>query len=182
MPRPKSWIPRIASILNHLESDTTPEYTRQMVEDLFKLGADQASQLMEVAGWSERPQPGIGGRTARASLLFYVRNCREGQDAIREIERRERLGRTLDAAKGDLKLRSVALRVTRRDEWASFEDLPNVSIKPGMVEVAFAPGDPVDLLDTLYRLVKAAGNDFEAFRQMCEPEAGPALEKKLGGK
>lgn len=172
MPRPKSWIPRIAEILQQLEAETAPDYTRSQVEQLFKLGADQATQLMEVAGYSERPQPGIGGRTSRTSLLFYVKNCREGQDAIREIERRQRLSQKLEAAKADLKLRKVELRVTKRDEWTSFTDLTNVEIKPGVMQVVFTPGNPIELISTLFRFAKAVGNDFDEFQRMCSESDG----------
>jgi hypothetical protein len=170
MPRPKSWVLRIAEILKDLESDhPAREYNRREVERLFGLGADQAIQIMEVAGYSQRPSKGVGGLVSRTALLFYVRNCREGQDAIREIARREKLAKTLKAADGDLKFRKVPLRVTRRDEWASFEELPNISIRPGLMQVSFTPGDPVDLLDSLFRFVKAAGNEYPAFEKMCIP-------------
>lgn len=168
MPRPKSWISRIPAILKHLEADTTPLYTRRQVDELFQLGADQAAELMQVVGLAAPPRPGVAGMVQRLALLAYVRNCREGQAALQEFTRREKLAKRLKAAEADLILRKVRLRVTRRDEWASFDDLPNVSIKPGRMEVEFTAGDPVDLLDTLFRLVKAAGNDWGSFEKMCE--------------
>jgi hypothetical protein len=168
MPRPKSWISRIAVILKALEADATEQYTRQMVEQLFGLGADQAAQVMEIAGYSQRPRPGVGGLTARPALVSYVRNCSEGQAALQEMSRRQKLAAKLKAAESELSFRKVQLKVTKADEWSRFENLPNVAVRPGMMQATFTPGDPVDLLDTLFRFVKAAGNEWPALVKMCQ--------------
>ena len=169
MPRQKSWIPRITNILRYLETDTSKEYTRRQVETIFGIAADQATELMKVAGLSRQPRPGADSLVSRSNLLFYVKHSPEAQDALQEIERRKKLATRLQHAEADLKLRNVRLRVTKEDEWARFEELPNVSVSPGLLQVAFTPGDPVDVLDTLFRFLKACGNEWEEFTKMCAP-------------
>jgi hypothetical protein len=159
-------------IIGYLQADTVEAYKRGAVEKLFDISASQAKELMTVAG----AKAGQELTVSRANLLFYLRNSREGQDAVTEMERRKKLAKRIHAAEEDLKLRnSVKLRVTREDEWSRYSDLPNVSIRPGLMQVAFTPGDPVDLLDTMYRWIKAVGNDHEQkeFKKMCAPASPP---------
>ena len=171
MARPKSWIPRISFIIQHLEADTVERYKRSDVEKLFSIAASQAKDLMNIAGASP-PRPGLDLTVSRVNLLAYVKHSPEAQDALVEIERRKKLAKRLQASEADLEQRKIRLRVTKEDEWTRFAELPNVAIQPGLMQVAFTAGDPIDLLDTLFRFVKAAGNEWDVFTKMCA-EAKP---------
>jgi hypothetical protein len=185
MPRPKSWISRITHILQYLEADTAENYTRVEVEKLFSISASQAADVMQIAGLSRAARPGVESRVSRLNLLHYVKHSPEAQDALQEIERRQRLAKSLRAAEEDLKLRNgVKLRVTKEDDWCRFAELPNVSVQPGLVQIAFTPGDPIDVMDTLWRFVKACGNEWEEFARMCTaaetPADSPTAETPVG--
>lgn len=172
MARPKSWTPRIAHILGYLEADGTECYKRGEVEKLFDISASQAKELMAVAGAKAGPELTV----SRSNLLHYLKNSHEGQGALIEIERRKKLAKRLRDAEENLKLRGIRLKASIKDaEWTRFEDLPNVSIQAGLLQVAFTPGDAIDLLDTLFRFIKAVGNDLDAFEGMCAPAAAPDL-------
>ena len=173
MARPKSWISRIAHILSYLEADSAERYRRADVEKLFSVSASQAKDLMEVSGAREA-RPGMERTVSRSNLLAYVKHSPEAQDALQEIERRKKLASKLRLAEQDLKFRNVRMRVTKEDEWARFAELPNVAIQPGLLQVAFTPGDPVDVLDTLFRFLKACGNEWDEFARMCAPPAATA--------
>lgn len=168
MGRPKSWIPRIPHILQYLEADLAPHYKRGEVEKLFNVSPTQAKELMWVAGAGRGVDQLI---VSRSNLIAYVKHSPEAQEAFRELERRKRLATTLRAADDDAKLRTVPLPCSSADEWSKLRDLPNVSIQPGRLVVTFT--DPYDLFGTLYRLGKAAGNDWELFQKMCEQAALP---------
>lgn len=169
MPAP-SWIDRIPRILNALEQQAT--FSRQDVQIIFGLGKSAAVDLMRVVGATPGPVPTV----TRAALLAYVENG----PASQELARRKKLAVRLKAAEDDLKFRKVRLRVTEEEDGCVFADLPNVSIQPGLVQVAFTPGDPVDVLDTLFRFVKAVGNDWEGFERMCKDNSR-AAPCDLGG-
>jgi hypothetical protein len=154
--------------LAYLQADTAERYKRTQVEKLFSVSASAAAELMKVAG-ATTLKPAGDLTVSRSNLLHYLKYSPEAQDALQEVERRKKLAARLQHAEADLKLRNVRLRVTKDDEWSRFADLPNVSVSPGLLQVAFTPGDPVDVLDTLFRFLKACGNEWEEFTKMCAP-------------
>ena len=164
MPRTKPWIGRLVQITEALESSAVERFTRAEVEHLFGIGRSAASDLMKLAGHSL-----LSGEltVTRESLLFYLRNSREGQDAMAELARRKKLARTLQKATEEVRLRAIHLPVTSADEWTRFQDLPNVSVEHGILTVAFS--DPLDLFTQLYKFAKAAGGEWDVFVKMCEP-------------
>lgn len=163
MARPKSWIPRISHILQYLEEDTAVSYKRAEVEKLFSISASQAKELMSVAG----AESGLELSVTRINLLRYVKYSPEADAALREIDRRKKLALRLKAAEEENRLRARTLRVTKDAEWTRFVDIPDVSVAPGMIQVAFTAGDPTSALDALFRFIKAVGNDFDSFEEMC---------------
>lgn len=191
MGRPKPWLSRVPLIIGILESSAEEFFNRGDVESMFGIARSAAQSLMFVAGMSRTVGPNNQEIlvVSRTNLLHYLRNSPETHNAMVEAARRARLASKLKAAQEDLKLRTVRLRVTQADEWTRFEELPNVSIQPGLMQVAFTPGDPVDLLETLFRWIKAVGNDYDAFAKMCAPAApadppateAPAVEARSGG-
>jgi hypothetical protein len=165
MARPKSWLVRLPLIVENLEASAIESFSRPEIERLFQISRSQATQLMSVAG-AVRPGPGVDATLSRENLLFYLRHSPEGQDAMVEVARRKRLGATIKQADKDLIFHTVQIPCTEADEWAGFDDLPNLSLTPGVLTVVFS--DPLDLMGQLYRFAKAAGADWEAFLQMYE--------------
>jgi hypothetical protein len=175
MARPKSWIGNMPSIIKVLEESIQAHYSRQGIEILFGIGKSAASELMNTAGIAGYVPPEGGHFVSRANLLAYVKNCPEALAAEQETRRRKKLAEAIQKASGEVQLRSIPLPVTTADEWARFQDLPNVSISGGLLTVAFS--SPEDLMGQLYRLCKAAGNEWTLFAKLCAPQGAPPDEK-----
>jgi hypothetical protein len=169
MARQKSWILRMPLIVESLEASQVAHFKRSEVEKLFQIKPTAAAQLMSVAGATKPGGPGTEAVVSRDNLLFYLRNSPDAQDAMAELARRKKLAQTLRESAEEAKWRTVRLPCTKADEWATFEDLPNVSVEPGMLTVAFT--SPEDLCAQLFRFAKAIGADWDAFVRMCEPAA-----------
>jgi hypothetical protein len=178
--RVKSWIRRIPLILPELGAGGKDDFKRRDIERLFEISRSQATAVMKIAGATVRA--GAEAIVSRENLKFYVERCPEAQRFIAEMERDAALREKLAGAKAYLHYRSIPISVKPVDEWATFDDLPNVSLIPGELRIVFS--DQVDLLATLYRLAKAAANEFDRFSRMCEIQkaaistAAPALVQK----
>lgn len=165
MARPKPWFPQIAKIINVLEASEDSSFTRADIEEVFQIRRSAAVALMKVAGNAAHAACTAKATVSRENLLSYLRYSPEAQDAMQELTRRANLAHKLKAAGEDAKLKAVVLPVTSADEWCTLQDLPNVSIEPGMLRVAFS--DPKELMADLWRLCKAAGGDWGAFERAC---------------
>jgi hypothetical protein len=162
MPRTKSWIDRIPLILQHLETDASPVYDRRGVETLFGIARFRATELMKIAGATV--EHGKEASVTRQNLKYYVEHCPEAKLYMEELERKEKLASRLRQAAHPIH----GLRDS--DEWTRLDDLPNVAITPGQLRIVFTSRD--DLVATLYKLAKAAANEWDQFGQMCEePQA-----------
>lgn len=163
MARPKPWIARLPLIVERLRDPSAVEVlSRKDVETLFSIGRSAALELMEVVGLA--PESNGHGLVTRGKLLDYLTYGPEAQAAEQEARRRHNLAVKLKAAGEDQQLRRVQIPVTSADEWCTLNDLPNVSIEPGMLKVAFS--SPEELAADLYRLAKAMG-DWDRFEKLC---------------
>lgn len=178
MARPKPWLPRLPLIIEALEDNTEDWvwYTRKDIERLFQIGRTAAWDLMAVVGISRDGGNGLEAAVTSEALLHYLRTSNDSHAALVELARRKKLAVTLHQASEENRSRTVRLPATSTDEWTRFQDLPNVSLAPGMLTVVFK--DPLDLFAQLYRFAKAAGNEWDAFEKMLAPAAGdtPAAE------
>ena len=163
MPRPKPWVPRIPQIIEHLKKRDSTHLTRVEVEELFDIRHSAASDLMNLAGRSST------GLVSREALITYLQCSPEGQAAQQELERRRKVARVLNESAEDLKYRGVELPVTSLDEWARFRDLPDVRFERdqhgSMLIVRYS--SVLDLLATLWRFVKAVGNEWQEFLKLA---------------
>ncbi len=168
MARPKPWISRVLDILAALEADTKERYRRTDVEQLFRISADPARELMQLAG--AKSQQGVETTVDRRSLLDYVKYSREAQEAIQEQARRAAMAKKLKPSMEEQDLRRIEIPTLRPGayEWAMLQDLPtSIQIAspsqdaPGRLTIDFR--DEVDLLEQLYALAKAVRNDESRF-------------------
>lgn len=171
MPRQKPWLSKIPHILKTLEDHPeTDLFDRQDVEGLFGIGRSAATELMKVAGVSSKARAADGGAVvSQANLVSYVRHSPEAEIAMQELARRAKLAHKLESANAEQRLRKLKLPVTSADEWCDLSELPNVAIEGGVLRVAFS--SPLELMGDLYRLCKAAGNDWERFERICGADA-----------
>ena len=165
MARAKPWVARIQQIIEHLERSEASHLSRVEMEQMFQIKRSAATELMNVVGTSS---PGF---VARRNLLVYLKTSQEGQDAIAELERRRRVAQAIQEGADQMKYRSIVLPVSRFDEWTQFRDLPDVSFEPGVMHVRFST--PLDLLTTLWRFIKAVGNEWQLFQKLCASETPP---------
>jgi hypothetical protein len=181
MPRPKPWISKIPHILKQLRESDQPSYTRLEVQALFEISSSPALELMHVVGCRlDRGRADGALVTTREKLIDYLTFGPEAQAAATEAARRAKLATKLNAAAKDQKLRHIELmdRDQVRD-WL-LRDLANVSIENGVCTVVFS--NAVDLMTQLYKLVQAAGVEWDAFEKMCElraPAGAPAADISL---
>lgn len=165
MPRPKPWLGRLPLILQALEALSEERLKRRDVEQIFGIGRSAANELMNVVGLAKGAGAGEPAAVTRANLLDYLTHSTEAQDAMAELARRKKLAEKLAVASDEQKLRRVAIPVSSADEWCTLAELPNVTIEDGVLRVAFS--SPRELMADLYRLAKAAGNDWDAFERVC---------------
>ncbi len=165
MARPKPWIGSIPRIRKVLEASTEPKFGRRDVERLFGVGRSAATELMGVVG-AKKGRSEAAPVVTRAALLDYVKFGPEAHALEQEETRRKNLAVSLAQSAEEAKLRAVEIPVTRMDQWAQLRKLPNVQIEPGLLTVRFS--SPRGLMAELYRLVHAAGADWDLFERMCE--------------
>lgn len=162
MPQRKTWLPRYPLILERLRASPAGIiFQRPDVEQLFAVGTTVAKELMGAAGCVVQPGPGTPAQVTREALLSYLLNSTDGRAAFAEVERRKRLAETLHKANQEAKLRTIRLPLTEADEWAGFQDLPNLTLAHGVLTVVFS--DPLDLMAQLYRFAKAVGAEWGGF-------------------
>jgi hypothetical protein len=182
MARTKEWLSRIELILKVLESDTSRErYLRADIVELFGVSANTALQILSFAG-APRPPVGEDKVVSREGLLAYLKYHPECAAAIQEVERRRKLAKVLRDAEEDLAGRRIKLRVTADSEGTRFVEIPNVSVRPGLIQVVFTPGDPLAAIDALWRFAKAVINEWDAFERMSGGSNGAQAALPFEGK
>lgn len=171
MPRAKAWSAEILRIISNVERFEDERLSRSDVERIFGVGRTQADELISTAGG--KIQPGERMKSvSRQALLDYLRFSDAGAAARREADRRAQLAKRLQSAQKDAKARSVVIyeaeQVDRIEaaQRAVLADLPGVSIEPGELRIVFSSAH--NLVEQLYRLSQAIGNEYDAFREMAE--------------
>lgn len=166
--RVKSWTVRIPLILQHLETDSSPVYTRAEVEALFQIGRSRAIDLMHIAGAKIRE--GAEATVSRDNLQYYIERSPEAHAFLVEEERKKKLAAKLRQTSEELRQRGVPIPGLKpSDEWTKWTDLPNVAVTPGLMQVVF--DDQTNLIHTLWMISKAIANEPDVFREMCASTA-----------
>jgi hypothetical protein len=162
MPDQPSWIDRVPEILETLESPGAPPFLdRPTVEMLFGLRRRQAIALLRRFGGYQVGKTFLAPRPAVAGFL---RDPDRWRAAAHERGRFEGVRRALGEARQELALRRIAIPARAETFGLEFSGLPaGIGFEPGQLTVAFA--NPAELLEKLFALAQALGNDYDTFER-----------------
>jgi hypothetical protein len=174
MARLKPWIGRIPQLLQYFREEEQAKYQRREIQEIFGISSSPAIELMHVVGCKFDPKIADSGALvcSREKLVDYLTYGPEAQQAAQEALRRAKLAEKLNAAAKDQKLRTIELMDRSQVQDWLLKDLANVNIENGICTVVFSSA--VDLMQQLYKLVQAAGSEWDAFEKICELRAQPA--------
>lgn len=157
MPDQPSWTHRVPQILTELAQPGPAFLDRTAIERVFGLSPRQANRIM-------RDCPGgyVIGRSLvvpRAAVSAFVQTRIDPGATLTETRRRERLYETLADARNEAKRRRIIIPVKQDTFSRTFDDLPpGITFQPGLLQISFA--SPVELLEKLFELAQALGNDL----------------------
>ena len=159
MPAKPDWLLRLPDIRTQLEYLDAPVVDRAVIERIFGLKRRRAIELLHQFGGYQ------AGRTFlldRVRLLEALRSLESREEYTTEKRRRERLQDAVEASREHLILTRVRIPVRVAAVRPSLDRLaPGVLLLPGVLTIEFQ--HPVELLEKLYWLAQAIGNDFEQF-------------------
>jgi hypothetical protein len=174
MPVPKTWIPRIPSILAELESSQIEMFDRSQIESMFELQRRRALLLMVEAG---AVKDRLGYLVSRDKLVTYVLMVKRVEE-----ERRDRHQQTMSSIdRGSAELREVREYLSRNQKEqlryslteevleASITSLPQgVHIIPGQIVIEVNDASVEDACQKLYALGIALANDLAGFERLLK--------------
>jgi len=167
MPMKKTWLLRVSQIRQDLLALDVPVVDRTMFERLFHLRRRRALQVMNGLGGYQTGQALLIDRTV---LLRQLEALEAGAEFALEHGRQRRLQDSLEKIRRQRAAAAVRLPVEAGVGERSVADLPaGICLEPGSLRVDFIGAE--DLLAKLYRLARAAGNDFEDFKLRVEGAA-----------
>ena len=132
MPRPVSWLPRLAEIRRSVKNSVRSHYERKDIERLFQLQPRSAQALIQ--GIAPSAKVGQGYLLARADLEAFLERVAEGNEPasllaprsepsprrrLRELVQVDHIPTTLDTAPGNITFRPGQLTI----EFTSMEQL-----------------------------------------------------------
>src|SRR4051812_29985679 len=165
MPAQPTWLSDFASIRRAVRGLPRPFVDRATVQALLGVGRRRAQQILAPCV-SERV--GANGLAEREAFLRRLEQVAAGEEARGEVERRQRVARTLAQLRRE-RIRQPQLPVEApvaivNQDWAS---LPTgVSLGPGRLAVEFQ--EPREAPEKLLALAMAISNDFEEFERRTQ--------------
>jgi len=162
MPDQPSWIDRVPEILKTLESGGSPPFLdRPAVEALFGVRRRQAIELLRRFGGYQVGKTFLAPREAVAGFL---RHPQRWAAAAEERGRFERVRDALGEARQELDQRRIAIPTCEAMFRVELGGLPaGIVLEAGKLTVAFAT--PAELLEKLFALSQALGNDYDTFER-----------------
>jgi hypothetical protein len=162
VPDQPSWIERVPEILATLESSgALPFLDRPAVEVLFGLRRRQAIELLHRVGGY---QVGKTFLAPREAVVHFLRDPQRWSASAAERGRFERVRSVLGAARQELDRRRIAIPARAEILRLELSGLPaGIRLEPGKLTVDF--GTPAELLEKLFALAQAVGNDYETFER-----------------
>ena len=157
-----SWIDRVGDILKVVEAPGTPPFLdRPAVEVLFGLRRRQAIHLLRRFGGY---QVGKTFLVPREAVARFLREPARWSAANAERGRFERVRSALGEARGQLEQRRIAIPARAETFRLEFSGLPaGIRFEPGRLTIAFET--PAQLLERLFALAQALGNDYNTFER-----------------
>ena len=162
MPDQPSWIVRVPEILEKLEAPGAPPFLdRPAVEALFGLRRRQSITMLRRFGGY---QVGKTFLAPRRAVVDYLRQPERWSAAAGEKGRFEKVCSSLGEARQELDLRRIPIPAAAETVRPNLSGLPaGVRLQPGELTIAFA--SPAELLEKLFALAQALGNDFETLER-----------------
>jgi len=164
VPAKPEWLLHIPEIRGVLESLDFPVIDRAMLEQLFGLRRRRAIELLHRFGGFQ------AGRTFlidRLRLIEELKAIEEGAEFAVESRRRQKLRDHLNEVHRRLRAKRVVIEVGRDALSSQVRSLGDgVVLKAGDLHIEFSGTE--DLLTKLFRLSRAAADDFEAFQLLAE--------------
>ena len=168
MPRSPEWLGQVPDALDALARLSAPVVDRAVLERLLGVHRRAAIRLMHRLGGYQ------SGRTfliEREKLAAALRAIAAGDEFVFEVGRRERLGKSLDAAAREAKARRIVIPVAPDVRGREVAGLPaTIRLAPGLLEISCT--DPTDLLRQLMELAQAISNDYEGFEKRLAERVG----------
>jgi hypothetical protein len=162
MPDQPSWIDRVPEILEVLESPNAPALLdRPAVEALFRLRRRQAIQLLGRLGGYKVGKTFL---VPREAAIRFLRDPRRWSAAALERGRFERVRVALGEARQELDQRRISIPARQETFRLEFSGLPaGIQFETGKLTVLF--DNPAELLERLFALAQALGNDYDTFER-----------------
>ena len=165
MPTQPSWIERIPAILEQLVHRDCPALLNsEAVQRLLGISRRQANRIMSHCDGAY-----LIGRSVvvpKGSLARRVRRQLDSGALEVETQRRQRLADTLADARQEAYRRRVVISSKASVQERTFNDLPpGIRFEPGLLKISFA--SPIELLEKLFALSQAVGNDFARFEDLA---------------
>jgi hypothetical protein len=166
MPKLPLWYLRVPEILGQLRTPGAPPVLdRTAVETLFRVGRRQAIRLL---GTAQGYQVGKTFLVERESLVHFLETIEASGAAPAARARKRSVASALNEVANAAAAQRVQVRtnpdVLRRRP-ADFPDSIEL-VAPGKLQISYHGAE--DLLAQITELVKAAVNDFSAFREIYE--------------
>jgi hypothetical protein len=167
MPRPLSWLPRLAAITRRVQNSVRSHYDRKDLETLFELQPRAAQLLLEALPTTE---VGRAHLVEREALLRFLDGMRETDNTAAYMEQVRRQ----KAAVSRKKPRTLIRRDLEPVRLASLPE--SVTLSRCRLEVSFRTLE--DLAQSLYALAQAIDADGDEMARLYEiqPPAQPPGE------
>jgi len=162
MPDQPSWIKRVPQILEQLKAPPAhPFLDRAAIEALFGLKRRQAIELLHRFGGYQVGKTFLVPREAVAAFLGHPERW---SAAAAERGRFERVLGALGDARQQLAFRRILIPARKETFRLECSGLPaGIALEPRKLTVEFET--PAELLQKLFALAQALGNDYESFER-----------------
>jgi hypothetical protein len=165
MPSQPSWLSDLDAIRNAVCASPRPFVDCATVQALLRVGRRRAQQILAPCV-TERV--GTNGLAERAAFLRCVEQVAAGEEARGEVERRQRVARTLAQLRRE-RIEQPQLPVEApvtiiNQEWSSLR--PGVQLEPCRLTIEF--DESQEALEKLLALAMAISNDFEEFERRTQ--------------
>jgi hypothetical protein len=169
VPAKPTWYRNLPYILGQLRNHPHPYVDRATLEVLLGIGRRRAQQIMAPC-ISDRV--GANGLAGREALITRLERIAAGDDAVYEVERRQKVARLIRELRQErLEKPQLLVEAPLQVVHQELDNLPpGVQLERGRITVEFAA--PQEALEKLLALAMAISNDFARFEHQVRPADG----------